>query len=330
MKIEKLPSGSYRIRKMYKGKTYTVITEYKPTQKEALQLLAEELDKVKTEHDILLFESAANKYIQTKENILSPSTIRSYLCILKNLSDTFKSTRISDMDQESVQVEINRYSQKRSPKSTRNAHGFISAVLSMYKPSLHLNTTLPQAVKRKEYIPTVEEVKKVLEFAKGTRYEIPFLLGTYGMRRSEICALTLDDIDGNTISINKALVQDKDNKWVLKSTKTTNSTRDIIVSDYLINLIHSTGTIYDGYPDKLIENLHSMQKKADVPRFRFHDLRHFFVTELSQAGFSEEDIMYLGGYSSPYVMKKVYRHARIDKDLEERKRAGERIAKILS
>ena len=48
MKIEKLPSGSYRIRKMYKGNTYTVITEFKPTQKEAMQLMAEELSKVKT------------------------------------------------------------------------------------------------------------------------------------------------------------------------------------------------------------------------------------------------------------------------------------------
>ena len=36
MKIERLPSGSYRIRKMYKGKIYSVITDYKPTQKEAI------------------------------------------------------------------------------------------------------------------------------------------------------------------------------------------------------------------------------------------------------------------------------------------------------
>jgi integrase len=200
----------------------------------------------------------------------------------------------------------------------------------MYKPSLHLHTTLPQAIKRDEYIPTPEELKKVLDVAKGTKYEIPFRLGTYGMRRSEICALTLDDIEGNTIKINKALVLDKDNNWVLKSTKTTNSTREIIVSDYLINLIKESGTIFKGYPDKLLENLHSMQKKAGVPKCRFHDLRHFFVTELSQAGFSEDDIMYLGRHSSPYVMKAVYRHARIDKDLEERKRAGEQIAKILS
>lgn len=45
MKIEKLPSGSYRIRKMYKGKTYAVITDYKPTQKEAITLMAAELEK---------------------------------------------------------------------------------------------------------------------------------------------------------------------------------------------------------------------------------------------------------------------------------------------
>lgn len=46
MKIEKLPSGSYQIRKMYRGTTYTVVTDYKPTQKEAVRLMADELDKV--------------------------------------------------------------------------------------------------------------------------------------------------------------------------------------------------------------------------------------------------------------------------------------------
>lgn len=47
MKIEKLPSGSYRIWKMYKVKTYTVVFDYKPTQKEAVQVMAVELDKIR-------------------------------------------------------------------------------------------------------------------------------------------------------------------------------------------------------------------------------------------------------------------------------------------
>lgn len=62
MKIEKLPSGSYRIRKMYKGKMYTVIFDYKPTQKEAMQAMAEELDKVSsTKGERLTFEKAARQ-----------------------------------------------------------------------------------------------------------------------------------------------------------------------------------------------------------------------------------------------------------------------------
>ena len=135
MKIEKLPFGSYRIRKMYKGNIYTVVTEYKPTQKEAMQLMAEELDKDKTENSALTFAKAAEKYIFAKENVLSPSTIRSYHAIIKYLSDRFKSLRISELEAENVQVEINHYCVGRSPKTTRNAHGFISAVLALYKPN---------------------------------------------------------------------------------------------------------------------------------------------------------------------------------------------------
>ena len=78
MKIEKLPSGSYRIRKMYKGKTYTVVFDYKPTQKEAMQAMAAELDRVKEKHDSMTFQAAADKYIDSKRNIISPSTIRGY------------------------------------------------------------------------------------------------------------------------------------------------------------------------------------------------------------------------------------------------------------
>ena len=98
MKIEKLPSGSYRIRKTYKKKLYTVITEYKPTNKEAIQLIAAELDKADTRTSIhMTFEKAANQYLDVKRNVLSPSTIPGYKSNLKSLSDNFKTIYISDM-----------------------------------------------------------------------------------------------------------------------------------------------------------------------------------------------------------------------------------------
>lgn len=59
MKIEKLPSGSYRIRKMYKGQTYTIVFDHKPTQKEAVQAMAAELDKIQEKYESLTFRAAA-------------------------------------------------------------------------------------------------------------------------------------------------------------------------------------------------------------------------------------------------------------------------------
>jgi hypothetical protein len=90
MKIEKLPSGSYRIRKTYKGQTYTVVFESKPTQKEAMQAMAKEMDKVQEKHISLTFQAAAIEYIGAKRNILSPTTIRAYNSAMKTISKKFQ------------------------------------------------------------------------------------------------------------------------------------------------------------------------------------------------------------------------------------------------
>lgn len=140
MKIEKLPSGSYRIRKMYKGKTYTVITDYKPTQKEAIQLLAEKLDKTpaaKSEH--LTFRVASEKYIEMKSNVLSPRTIKEYTETPSRLSDSFNELLISDITQQDIQKEINTLAKTKSPKTVRNYHGFISAVISAFRPDMKIS-----------------------------------------------------------------------------------------------------------------------------------------------------------------------------------------------
>lgn len=72
MKIEKRASGSYRVRKMYKGQMYTVTFDHKPTQKEAMLEMAKELEKVQNKCKRMDFRSAANEYIESKRNVLSP------------------------------------------------------------------------------------------------------------------------------------------------------------------------------------------------------------------------------------------------------------------
>ena len=106
----------------------------------------------------------------------------------------------------------------------------------------------PQKVKNEPYIPSDDEVIRILEYAKGTDYEIPLILACYGLRRSEICALTLEDINDDVVSITKAKVQDEDKKWVIKTTKTTSSTREIIIPMDVADKIRQKGYIYKGYP----------------------------------------------------------------------------------
>ncbi len=329
MKIEKLPSGSYRVRKMYKGKTYTLIFEGKPTQKEVMLKMAEKMERVQESQKSMTFKAAADKYIESKRNVLSPSTIRGYNGIIKQISDTFLEMSIYDVAAIDVQKEINRYSKDHSPKSTYNLHGLISAILGMFCPNLKINTTLPQKVKSEPYIPSADDIKKILECAKDTQFEIPIILACYGMRRSEICALTADDIDGDVVRINKAMVQDENREWVVKTTKTTTSTREIIIPTQVAEKIREQGYVYNGHPNSVTCYLTKVQDALNIPHFSIHKLRHYFASQMSALGVQEADILKLGGWETDRVMKKIYRHSMIDKEENAKREAANKLQSTL-
>ena len=329
MKIEKLPSGSYRVRKMYKGQSYSVTFDYKPTQKEVMQAISAELDKVQGKHERLTFETAAKNYISSKSNVISPSTEREYIGTISRLSDDFKQLNVSDINVTHIQKEINRLAKTLAPKTVRNYHGFISSVLNVCRPDLNINTTLPQKKKNDPYIPSDNDIKIILQHCTGTMYEIPILLGCYGLRRSEICALTLDDIEENTLHINKAMVMDKNKKWIIKSTKTTASTRDVIVPASLIEKILKQGYVYKGHPNSISDYLDKLQKKNNMEHFSLHKLRHYFASKMSALNIPEADIMAMGGWETDHVMKTVYRHSLEEDKKKSQKIASDKLAEII-
>lgn len=329
MKIEKLPSGSYRIRKMYKGKTYTVTFEGKPTQKEAMMAMAAELEKVQGKHESMTFRSAAEKYIESKRNVLSPSTVRGYDVIIRQISESFLEESVYDITSLDVQKEINRFSKDHSPKSVRNLHGFISSVLGMFCPSLKLNTTLPQKVKNEPYIPSDDDIKRILEHAKDTEYEIPIILACYGMRRSEICALTPEDIEGDIVTINKAIVQDENKNWIVKSTKTATSTRQIIIPTQIAEKIREKGYVYKGFPGKISDYLSRTEKDLGIEHFSIHKLRHYFASKMSALNVPEADILKMGGWETDHVMKSVYRHSMMEKEENAKREAADKLRNTL-
>ena len=329
MKIEKRGEDSYRIRKMYKGQMYTVTFDYKPTQKEAMQAMAKELDKVQAKHKKLTFKDAAEEYIESKRNVLSPTTIKGYKSAMKTISEKFQDINIHDITALDIQTEINRLTKDRSPKTVRNYHGFISAVLGTFCPNLKICTTLPQKIKSEPYIPSDEDIKKILEQSKGTEYEIPIILACYGLRRSEICALTVEDMDGDVVKICKAKVLGEEEKWVTKTTKTTSSTREIIIPAEIADKIRAQGYVYKGHPNMITKYLAKTQDILGIPRFSLHKLRHYFASKMSALGVPEADIMRMGGWETDHVMKSVYRHSMMEKEEKAKREAAEKLRNAL-
>lgn len=320
MTIEK-HGNKWRIRERYKGKLYMISLDDKPTQREAQRLIDEKINQNDYSPKTgMTIRNAGNAYIDLKNNILSPASIRGYKSIMRNLSDDFMAIKISDVTPLDVQKEINDYSVNHSPKSTRNAHGFISAVLGTYKPNIRLNTTLPLKTKYEAYTPSEDEVKRILEEVKDTKYEIAYKLGCYGLRRGEICALTDADIDGNMLSITKSKVLDDDMNWVIKPIpKTTGSIRTIYIDDRLAKMLSNTGYAFNENPDKLNSHLSRLLVKMGIPKFRFHDLRAYYASMAHALGIPDAYIMANGGWSSTNIMNRVYKRAFADKQAEMNK-----------
>lgn len=303
--------SSYRIEKMYKGERYNITIDHKPTKAEAEKII----------HEVIInsngitvpgsFEEHAKEYMESKSSVLSPSTIRGYSVILRNLPQNFKNKPLKAITQQDIQILINDLSRSLSPKTVRNINGFISTVIRYVQPSFVSTATLPQKKVEEFYVPEKEDVKRILEYVKGTRYEIPFWLAAFGLRRSETCALLRSDLKDNTITVNKALVVDDDGNWIVKTTKTTSSTREVIVSDYVADLIRALpeGRIYTGNPGTLNEKLQAVQKKLGIPKFRLHLMRHFFASTARET-MGDAYVEEAGGWKhGSQVMKKVYDYA---------------------
>lgn len=326
MKIEKLTDNTYRVRKLYKGKRYTVYFDHLPDDREALIAITERLQNVDYGANKGVFEAYCDKYIMSKRNVLSPSTLGGYQKCKRCLSDELKNKKLCDIEQIDVQMEINEYAKDHSPKSVKNLHGFISAVLKMFKPSLQLNTALPQAKAVDKELPITSEVEKILKASEGTPYHIPFQLAILGMRRSEICAASINDIKGNILKIDKARIYDENNHIITRdNTKTKESTREIYLPDALVAEIRQTGVIYDKTPPMLVKTLHKYQDELGLPRFTLHDLRHYYASYAHLVGVPDVYIMKAGGWKTDYVMKKIYRDALRDKNTEMQQKAIEGI-----
>lgn len=311
-KAKKLPSGNWRVQasKIVNGKlirkSFTA-----ENKKQAEYIASQWAIRIEEENSVqnITLRQAYIKYIEMKNAVLSPSTIRGYNALLRNTFMDIMDFPIIKITNQMVQIEINKLCANSSPKYVRNAYGLLNAVLKVFRTDLTLNATLPQKNKPNLYIPDDNEIKTLLNSVKGKNIEIPILLAAFGpMRRSEICALTSDDISGNIVTVNKAVVKGDDG-WHTKIPKTYSSYRKIEYPDFVIDKIKNIeGSIVDMTPSAITKFFALELKKCGLPSFRFHDLRHYAVSTLHAINVPDKYIMSRGGWSTNYTMNNVYNH----------------------
>lgn len=307
--LETIGNHSYRFRKMVKGKLILITFDHKPTEREITLRLAERIQDEGGKSDTL--RHCITDYIENRESILSPSSIRTYRNFVSVISDALLDKDIYNITQADIQKEINSYSQNHAPKSVRSLHGFISSVLAQYRPQFVLRTSLPRNDVKARFRPNSEHIQDILKATEGTPLHVCVQLGILSLRRGEICALTLDDLKGNELHISKTMVYNKG--WKVKETpKTEESNRTIYLPDSLADEIREQGFIFNLSPQKLNDHLHKVTDQLGIPHFRFHDLRSYFASYASTLNIPEADIMKMGGWKSDFVFKRIYRESTIE------------------
>ena len=322
---KKLPSGNWRVR-VYIGKGKDGKDKYKSftaaTKKQAEYLAAEYLahNSAKSSIEDRTLADAYSRYIEIKSNTLSPTTVREYMHSANRDFQELMPLKLSKITQETVQSAVNVMSATHSPKSVRNAHGLLSAVLRMFAPDIHLNTRLPQSTKAEIYVPTEDNIEKLIQSIDGTEMLKAVLLAAFGsLRRSEVCALTMDDIHGDIVTVNKAMVWAKSREWVLKPPKSKAGYREITMPQFVIEkLIPTDGQnrIVNLVPTTVTNFFRRDLKRAGLPHFRFHDLRHYQASILHAMGVPDKYIMERGGWKTDSTLKNIYQHTMSDKRRE--------------
>ncbi len=311
VKAQKLPSGKYRVR-VYLGKEKGYKSFTADTKREA-EFLAVEYEREYLFHQLpeMTLREAMRRYIDCKENILSPSTIVGYRKIYNTSLKEIMDIKLSDLTQEMIQRAFNEEAKTHSPKSLRNTHGLLASVMKMYRNIPHLSTTLPQKERNEIYVPDEEEVarlyKLVKQFRKGKLIK-PFLLATQcGLRASEISALDVKSVKEDRIVVDKARVVGK-----IKAPKSTAGFREVPISSEMRKILlekvdgdricrMSSGNISNDWC--------IFRKKFGVdPNLNFHALRHHFASKCLLMGIPQKYIAELMGHNGTEMIERVYQH----------------------
>jgi integrase len=280
---------------------------------------------------------------QTARHTLRPRTFTRYqqLVRLHALPAIGKTPLARLTPQQLSALYSHRLEAGSSPRTVQFLHAVLHRAL---KQALRWNligrnpadAVQPPSPKRPEIHPLdQEQANALLEAAQGDWLEGLYVLAIMtGMRQGEMCGLHWADIaaDWSRLEVRHTLVRHA-GQWSLAEPKSGRSRRTIKLAPTLVQALkahrarqneqrlalgpaweNKLGLVFtrqDGEPldsKRLARELDRLTKRAELPRIRFHDLRHTAGTSLIAEGIPLVMVKDLLGHSTIAITADIYSH----------------------
>jgi len=260
--------------------------------------------------------SAIDSYIERRSNTLSPSTLRGYRIIQRTRFQDEMPRRLSDIASKEWQGIINKEAGRCSPKTLKNAWGFLRSVIKDATGSYPPEVKLPAIPPPDKPFLTPEQIKVFVRAIYDTPYAVAALLALSSLRISEIEALDWKDIPPHPkfIRVAGAVVPDEHNKKIKKQqNKNSTSTRNVPImipelAEALERDRKPSGPVMTQNQSSLRRAIRRICESNDLPDVGVHGLRHSFASLAYHLQIPEKIVMEIGGWADATTMHKIYTH----------------------
>lgn len=316
------------------------------TEKEAMRELRKVLQKVDDNtyiknSNIKYIDFLSGEWIASKALKIRAVTLGTYkLNIRKHISPYFKNQEMCKITTQMIEKFYTHLSKvsKLSERSIQDIHKLVKSSFKTAVKRKHLSSSpaadaeAPKVPHKEMMVWNLEEAIQFIKKSDKSDLHIAFVLAlATGMRQSEILGLRWKDIDFKENRLNVRQTLSHDGKTLYQDTKTKSSTRTISLFDKTLDelkehrkkvdkeksnassyqdndLVVCTKTGTPINPRNLLRSFYDIMKKADVPKIRFHDLRHTVATLMLSSNINPKVVKEILGHSDIRVTLDTYSH----------------------
>lgn len=301
------------------------------------------------------FEEIVVLWQADKKQYVKRSTYSAYSLLVNNhLIPTFEG--VYDVTEEMVQSFVfTKLEQGLSQKSIKDILIVLKMILRFavkhgFMQHREIDVKFPTERERQELeILSRSSQKQIMEYVQS---HFTFMnLGIYiclcaGLRIGEVCALVWDDIDveSGVINVSKTIQRiyvieggEKHTEVIIDTPKSKNSIREIPIARNLLKMIKPFKKVVNGRfyvltnsaqptePRTYRNYYKRLMKELDMPKLKFHGLRHSFATRCIESHCDYKTVSVLLGHSNISTTLNLYVHP----NMEQKKKCVEQMFKML-